>query len=239
MSKSGMANRTSALPCSASKERAYLFLSPIVRRQSTFQQKSLPYQSTKELPPMKKYLIVCLLAATLATGAIFTSLLTVSAAPLIDPNAVAIEGVDLDLVNAIAKLNDEQKAALLVLVKGIVEARSSESPEEGAMKTVAAYVAAAETADLEALMMQVSEDFSHYQAGTKSGYRTFLENVKAEGMLEDISGNLEEAKATVEGDRVKVSPVELEGIFGTVTLELELKNEDGTWRIVGLVMSEV
>lgn len=178
---------------------------------------------------MKQILAACMAVALIAAGAVFSSGRTASA----DAN------MDTALSAAIAKLNDEQKAALLVLVKGIVEAQSSESPAEGAMKTVSAYVKAAEAADLETLMDQVSENFNHYEVGTKSGYRAFLENVKADGMLEDISGNIEDAKAEVEGDTVKVYPVELEGIFGTVTLEFELKNEGGTWRIVGLDMSGV
>lgn len=169
----------------------------------------------------------------------FVTVLVLSAA-FSGRGTVAAEGaVDAELTQAIAKLNDEQKSALLVLVKGIVEAQTSETPEEGAMKTVAAYVAAAEVADLDTLMAQISENFNHYEVGSKSGYRAFLDQVKAEGMLEDISGDLEEAKATLQGEIVTVYPVELEGIFGTVTMEFELKNEDGTWRIVGMDMTGV
>ena len=178
---------------------------------------------------MKRILAMFSLVTVLVLSAAFSGRVTVAA-----------EGaVDAELTQAIAKLNDEQKSALLVLVKGIVEAQTSETPEEGAMKTVAAYVAAAEVADLDTLMAQISENFNHYEVGSKSGYRAFLDQVKAEGMLEDISGDLEEAEATLKGEVVTVYPVELEGIFGTVTMEFELKNEDGTWRIVGMDMSGV
>lgn len=179
---------------------------------------------------MKRLVIVAVAAALLAGFASVMGGVAVSA-----QNAV-----DAELAQAITKLNAEQKAALLVLVKSIVDAQAgSDSPADGAMKTVAAYVKAAESADLETLMNQISDDFSHYQVGDKKGYRAFLEQVKGDGMLEDISGNLEDAKAEVKGDVVTVYPVELEGLFGTVTLEFELKKEGDAWKIVGLDMSGV
>lgn len=147
---------------------------------------------------------------------------------------------DNDQSATIAKLSPERKAALLVLVNGIVAATApQESPEEGAMKTVKAYVKAAEDADVDTLMAQISENFNHYEAGDKAGVKAFVDGVKAEGMLEDITGNTADAKTTVEGDVVTVYPVELEGIFGTVTYEFQLKKEGDTWKIVGFDMSGV
>ncbi|MDP2324047.1 MAG: hypothetical protein Q8N51_08460 [Gammaproteobacteria bacterium] len=178
---------------------------------------------------MKQILAVFATVVLLALGAAFSG----------GQRANADATVDAELTEAIMKLSGEQKAALLVLVKGIVDAEHSESPEAGAMKTVAAYVKAAEAADLDTLMAQISENFNHYEVGNQSGYRAFLEQVKGEGMLEDIAGDLEHAEAALEGEIVTVYPVELEGIFGTVTMEFELKNEDGTWRIVGMDMTGV
>lgn len=152
----------------------------------------------------------------------------------------AEDAIDAQLGAAVAKLSAEQKSALLVLVNGIVEASApQESPEEGAMKTVKAYVKAAEDADVDMLMAQISENFNHYEAGDKAGLKAFVDGVKAEGMLEDITGNTADAKTTVEGDVVTVHPVELEGIFGTVTYEFQLKKEGDTWKIVGFEMSGV
>lgn len=147
---------------------------------------------------------------------------------------------DSNLSTTIAKLSPERKAAVLVLVNGIVAATApQESPEEGAMKTVKAYVKAAEDADVDTLMAQISENFNHYEAGDKAGLKAFVDGVKAEGMLEDIAGNTADAKTTVEGDVVTVHPVELEGLFGTVTYEFQLKKEGDTWKIVGFDMSGV
>lgn len=169
------------------------------------------------------------------------AVITLLAAGLTLAGAVAVSAqnsVDDEIAQAVAKLNPEQKAALLLLVKGIVDAQvPQESPEEGAMKTVKAYVKAAEEANLEVLMDQISEKFNHYEVGNKAGYRTFLEQVKGEGMLEDISGNTEDAKAEVAGDKVTIYPVELEGLFGTVTLEFELKKDGDVWKITGLDMT--
>lgn len=144
---------------------------------------------------------------------------------------------DDELTKAIARLNDEQKAALLVLVKGIVDTKPA--PEVEAMKTVAAYVKAAEDGDTEKLLACFSEEFEHYELGDKAGLRAFIEGVEAEGMLEDITGNLDDAEAEVDGNTVTVYPVELEGIFGTVTYEFELKAEGGAWKIVGFDMTGV
>lgn len=170
------------------------------------------------------------IVALLAIGALFTGAALASAE----------DAVDSELSTAITKLNPEQKAALLVLVNGIVEAGApQESPEEGAMKTVKAYVKAAEDADVEALMGLISDNFSHYEVGDKAALRGFVDQVKTEGMLEDITGNTEEAKTKVEGDTVTVYPVELEGIFGTVTYEFNLKKEGDAWKIVGFEMTGV
>ena len=155
-------------------------------------------------------------------------------------SASAAHHEDGELSKAIAQLNAEQKAALLVLVKGIVDAKApQESPTDGAMKTIKAYVKAAEEGDIDALIACFSDDFDHYELGDKAGLRAFIEGVEAEGMLEDITGNTDDAEAEVDGDTVTVYPVELEGIFGTVTYEFELKMEGGAWKIVGFDMQGV
>ncbi|MCF6286683.1 MAG: hypothetical protein L3K26_16040 [Candidatus Hydrogenedentes bacterium] len=171
-------------------------------------------------------LLVPVLALTLAFGGAFS--------------AMAVDQGGDELSKAIAQLNAEQKAALLVLVNGIVKAKvPAESPAEGAMKTVNAYVKAAETADVDGMMACFSENFDHYELGNKAGMRAFLEGAEAEGMLEDMTGNVEEAEADIDGDTVTIYPVELEGLFGTATCELELKAEGGVWKIVGFDMTGV
>jgi hypothetical protein len=196
----------------------------------------LPSQATnevhfdkKEVLSMKRIVASCLTIVLVAAAATFWGTASVNAE----------NTVDAELTTAIGKLSPEQKAALLVLVKGIVEAQVQESPADGAMKTVAAYVKAAESAELETLMNLISDEFSHYEVGDKAGYRSFLEQVKGDGMLEDIKGNLADAKAEVKGDTVTVYPVELEGLFGTVTMEFELKKSGPDWKIVGLDMTGV
>ncbi len=175
---------------------------------------------------MFQRLLVPVLALTLAVGGAFSAM-------------AADQGSD-ELSKAIAQLNAEQKAALLVLVNGIVKANApAESPAEGAMKTVNAYVKAAEAANIDGMMACFSESFDHYELGNKAGMRTFLEGAEAEGMLEDMTGNVEDAEAEVDGDTVTVYPVELEGLFGTATCELELKKENGVWKIVGFDMTGV
>ena len=179
---------------------------------------------------MKSSYTHLIVAAMLAAGATFAGGALVNAQ----------DSVESELSTAITKLSPEQKAALLVLVNGIVQATGpQESPEEGAMKTVKAYVKAAEDADVEGLMAQISDNFSHYEVGDKAALRGFVDQVKTEGMLEDITGNTAEAKSEIEGEIVSVYPVELEGIFGTVTYEFKLKKEGESWKIVGFDMTGV
>jgi len=179
-----------------------------------------------------------LITATTKLGTEHKAALQILASGLVDAGTEGATGGDL--AATLAKLSPERKAALLVLVNGIVEASASqESPEEGAMKTVKAYVKAAEDADVEMLMTQISENFNHYEVGDKAGLKAFVDQVKTEGMLEDITGNTADAKTTVEGDVVTVFPVELEGIFGTATYEFQLKKELDTWKIVGFEMTGV
>lgn len=180
---------------------------------------------------MKRIILASCVLSLMAVTGLVLGMLPVRAESAADPDA--------ELSAAIARLSVEQKAALLVLVKGIVDAQSAgESPADAAMKAVAAYVKAAEAGDLDGIMEQIADDFSHYQVGDKIGYRGFLDQVKADGMLEDIKGNTAEAKAEVKGDTVVISPVELEGIFGTVTMEFELRDYGDSWRIFGMEMSE-
>lgn len=167
-----------------------------------------------------------------------TLTLTLSLVALPAHRSAAEESVEASLTTAIQKLNDEQKAALLVLVNGIVAATAAqETPAEGAMKTVKAYVKAAEDMDVDALMAQISEHFTHEQVADKAALRAFVEEYKTEGKLEDITGNVADAKTTVTGDQVTVYPVELEGLFGTITYDFRLKKEGDTWKIVGFDMT--
>lgn len=177
-------------------------------------------------------------AATAKLAAEQRAALQILATGLVDPETEGASGSDLSA--KLARLSPEQKAAMLVLVNGIVEASASkETPEEGAMKTVKAYVKAAEDADVEMLMTLISENFHHDEVGDKAALKVFVDEVKTEGKLEDITGNTADAETTVEGDVVTVYPVELEGIFGTVTYQFRLKKEADAWKIVGFVMSGV
>jgi len=176
--------------------------------------------------------VIALVVAAVATTAVFPR-----------PGAHASEDnapLDAELQATVAQLTPEQKSALLVIVKGLLQAAApQESPEEGAMKTVEAYVKAAETLDIDILMAQVSDQFNHHEVGDKAALRGWIEQYKTEGMLEDIKGNTAEAKTEVDGDVVTVYPVEMEGLFGTVTYEFKLKKDGDAWKIVGFDMTGV
>ncbi len=113
------------------------------------------------------------------------------------------------------------------------------SPEEQAQQTVESFKAALLAQDMDALMAAFSEEFEHYEWGDKEGAADFLGQANDMGYLEDLEVVLDEAETEIEGDTATVYPIDLEGAFGAVTIELVLTKEADGWLITGLDASGV
>jgi ketosteroid isomerase-like protein len=93
------------------------------------------------------------------------------------------------------------------------------------------FIAAAKAQDIDKMMTFVSEDFSDDETGDKEGLRSFLENVKGMGFLDDLEIDLTKKVTTITGDKASGGPALLKGSFGSVTLSLEGAKEKGVWKI--------
>ncbi len=80
----------------------------------------------------------------------------------------------------------------------------------------------------------LADDFDHHEYGGKEDIAFFLEQALFMGYLDDLRVVTDDTEIKFEGDKAKVYPIDLQGTFGSVTLELILENRDGKWQITGM-----
>ena len=88
--------------------------------------------------------------------------------------------------------------------------------------------------DLDKIMETFSEDFESMEGGDKEEAREYLGGVFDEGVVDNAEVDLENAETTIEGDKAKVSGVELTLDSGPIMLDFTLQKEKGSWLIVGV-----
>lgn len=106
------------------------------------------------------------------------------------------------------------------------------SDQEQVAGVVAAWKAAFEANDLDAIMAFYSEDYSSSQGGNKAGLRDFLDTAIKRDYLKDAKVDITAAEVKVEGAMAQVAPVRLSGLRGGMNLKLDLKKEAHGWLIV-------
>jgi len=90
--------------------------------------------------------------------------------------------------------------------------------------------------DVDAIMVNYSEDFSSDRVDSKEQLRSFVERMVDEGWLENFDINLDIAQLSITDDTADFSPVEFIGDQGEMGINLKLKKEDKkTWRIINSV----
>ena len=62
--------------------------------------------------------------------------------------------------------------------------------------------------------------------------KSFLAGGKEQGFLDGITSNTDNMEITVEGLSATAGPVDLEGVFGTLSVTYELEKRGGKWLIV-------
>jgi hypothetical protein len=77
-----------------------------------------------------------------------------------------------------------------------------------------------------------SDDFESDQGGDRDATLEFLNAAKEGGLLDGLEVDQSSMETTIEGDKASVGPVDLEGSFGSMTLEFDLEKRDGTWLVV-------
>lgn len=109
------------------------------------------------------------------------------------------------------------------------------TPEAQIMSTIGAWEAAAVAEDIDALMATYSDNFEHYEYGTKSTLRLFLSDLIAQGMLSGASVSLADMDVRIDGSTATAYPVDLEAAFGGATLEFVLREQaSGAWLITSM-----
>ncbi|MBI1320622.1 MAG: hypothetical protein GC168_16990 [Candidatus Hydrogenedens sp.] len=157
------------------------------------------------------------------------------------------------LQGMVSSLSDEQQAALLLLLNSMGGEKSAEapaaaadaggSPEEQFKSAVKMIKQAAIDENVDAVMDLISDDFDHYQVGGKKELRDFIQNAIDMGYVsmyaKDIEILTDDTEFEKDGDEIVIYPVDVEGAFGTVTLEFVVKEEGGKYKITTLDISGI
>jgi len=125
-----------------------------------------------------------------------------------------------------------------VVVAGCASTPKGPTDQELVAQTVNAWVEAMKAGDVDGVMKTYSESFTHYEWGDKEGLQIFLEDAKDMGYLDDLEVAIDELETEIEDGEATVYPIELEGAFGSVTIELVLKKEIDKWLVVGMTAEE-
>ncbi len=113
------------------------------------------------------------------------------------------------------------------------------NPADDVAKQADAFVKGLQAQKIDDVMGLFSENFKNYEWQDKAGAKEFLSQAADQGYLEDIKPDMTSMKISVEGDKATAYPIELNGSFGTVTVELTLAKEAAGWLIVGLDASGI
>jgi len=111
---------------------------------------------------------------------------------------------------------------------------ASVKPEDAIMERVMLFLNKLAEKDLDGAMAAVADDFEHYDFKTKADLRAFLDDAIATGYLDDIEIKTDDTEIKIDGNKATVYPVDIEGMFGTVTLELVGELRDGKYMLTTL-----
>jgi len=104
-------------------------------------------------------------------------------------------------------------------------------PEAAIMEQVMVFLNKLAAKDLDGALAAVAEDFEHYDFRTKADLRAFLDDAIAAGYLDDIEIQTEDTEVKIDGDKAVVYPIDIVGMFGTVTLELVGEMRDSQYML--------
>lgn len=109
------------------------------------------------------------------------------------------------------------------------------SPEARIMSTLDAWETATVNEDIDALMATYSDDFEHYEYGTKATLELFLGDLIAQGMFSGASVSMADMEVQVDGGTATAYPIDLEAAFGGATIEFVLQEQaTGEWLITSM-----
>lgn len=105
------------------------------------------------------------------------------------------------------------------------------SDEDAIQSIIDDAMAALQAQDIPTMVANYADDFESDQGGGKAEMVEFLEGAQEQGFLDDIEISLENFVIEVDGMKASAKPIDLEGAFGSLTLEFELEKRDGSWTV--------
>lgn len=166
--------------------------------------------------------------------------------------ATQVHAEDADLTSKlsarISAMSETQQAALLLLLDKLEASPAAaaaaapapapaETPEIAVKSTLDEFksMVANKSLNLDKLLERLSEDFTHPVVGDKAGAVAFIKNLDQSGLINqaiaDIEIFIDDAEYEVDGDEADIYPIDVDTPFGSVTLGLYGKNENGVWRV--------
>ena len=109
------------------------------------------------------------------------------------------------------------------------------SPEARVMQTLEAWEAGVIAEDIDALMLAYSDDFEHYEYGTKSTLEMYFGDLMAQGMFSGAAVSMADMEVEIDGGTATAYPIDLEAAFGGATIEFVLQEQaSGEWLITSM-----
>lgn len=103
------------------------------------------------------------------------------------------------------------------------------SDEEMIKEVVDAAMAGLQAQDITTMTANYADDFKSDQGGGKAEMIEFLNGAKEQGFLDGIKIDTSKMVTTVDGEKATAKPINLEGAFGALTVDLELQKREGKW----------
>lgn len=167
------------------------------------------------------------------------------AAALLGAKSVAqlyllVSDMEAAKANLLAELSGKAEQPTAVIEKAekaapeAAPAPAEEKPEKLILDQAMHFLNKLAAKDLDTAMSAVSEKFKHPEYGEKAELKSFLDQAILMGYLDDIKIITDETEVKIEGDKAVIYPIDIEGVFGSFTLELTCAKEDGKWLVVGM-----
>ena len=140
---------------------------------------------------------------------------------------------------------DAAKAALIAELTGATaeapaavetcpEEELTENPAEALLELTSLFLGKLAAKDLDQALSAISEKFEHYEYGDKEELKFFLDQAILMGYLDDLKIVTDDTEVKIEGDKAVIYPIDVEGLFGSFTLELTAEKENGKWMVTSL-----
>lgn len=108
---------------------------------------------------------------------------------------------------------------------------AAENTTEVLMNQAKEFLGKVAAKDLDGAMVAVSDNFEHYEYGSKEELKSFLDEAKQSGFLDELKIITDDTEVKIEGDKAVIYPVDVEGFFGSFTLELTCQKEGDKWMV--------